>query len=251
MNIPTRIAALGLSIALMGSMAAFAQTDSANTPAAELAVLKAQIETMREYQDQFLSMAQWSLGTVFGLALALAAFSWYTNKTSYERDRDALRQEIKALNDEARAAVLEEIRKASRDLESGLENRQSTIQKAIEKTLDGKTEKLATRISKLNEEVLELKSKSVEREAQESERLGNYRWAIYKYCEFLDLCVKRQTDHYEAGDTLDAIRKILEKPDIRLDADTVTEAVEALKRLPSRYHTAAEGLTERLKKAVA
>lgn len=250
------LVAIGSLIALVGATEVIAQTSAAstappNTPATEVAVLKAQLETIRQYQDRFISMAQWSLGTVIGLALALAAFSWYNNKTSYERDRDVLRQESKLLSEEVRAALLEEVRRASRDLDSGLEKRQSTIQNAIEKNLESKTEKLGSRMARLNDDLLELKSDAVEREAKESEETGAYRWAIYKYCELLDLSVKRQTDSYEAGDTLDAMRKILDKPGIALDADSVTDAVEALKRLPPRYHAAAEGLIQRLKRGLA
>jgi hypothetical protein len=244
------LAAIGSMIVFMGAAEVLAQANIANTPAAEVAVLKAQLETMRQYQDRFISMAQWSLGTVIGLAFALAAFSWFNNKTSYERDRDALRQASKNLSDEVRAALLEEIRQASRDLDRGLENRQSTIQKAFEKVLDARIEKLTARIAKLNDELLELKSNAVQREAEESEKTGTYPWAIYKYCELLELSVRRQTDHYEAGDTLDAIRKILDKPGLALDADIVTGAVETLKRLPPRYHAAAEGLIQLLKKAL-
>ena len=42
-------------------------------------VLKAELETTQAFQDRFISMVQWSMGTVIAIALGLAAFSWYSS----------------------------------------------------------------------------------------------------------------------------------------------------------------------------
>lgn len=227
-----------------------AQPSPAGTPSGDVAVLKAQLETTRQFQDSFMSMAQWTLGTAVAVALALAAFSWYGNKASYERDRDALRREIDALKKELSATVLTEVEKTSRRIDESLATRETAIRTATEKALQPKLDRLQASVAEVASDVLDLQASAVEAEARDAQERKRYCWAIVKYSEFLDLCVKRQTDFYEASDVIDEIRKIVKLPDAALDADTVNTAVASLNRLPKVHHAATESLIESLKRAL-
>jgi hypothetical protein len=218
-------------------------------PQTEVVALRAQLETMRSYQDRFIAIVLWALGTVITIALGLAAFGWYTNKTTYERDRDALRQERETLRHELRALLSDEIRRVSQELTASLSEREKSASQATEKSLDAKLEKLNSRMNSIAGDVLDVQHDTVVREAEEALRDKRYAWALYKYSESLESSVKRRADHYEVGDTLDEMRKILDIPDVSLDADAVTTTVEALKRLPTRYQAAAESLIRRVKQA--
>ncbi len=72
-----------------------------------------------------------------------------------------------------------------------------------------------------------------------------------KYCQALEICVKRQTDFYQASEALDAINEILKTPGVSMDTDTVTSAVEILQRLPKQHHAVTVSSVTRLKKALA
>lgn len=220
-------------------------------PAPEVAALRAQLEIIRNYQDRFIAIVQWALTTVVAVALGLAAFSWYTNKTSYERDRDSLRHERETLRQELRALVTEEGQQITKELKSSLSAQQGAVQASLEKAFDAKLEKITARIAKTNEKLLDVESDVVRREAEEAKNTKSYAWAIYKYSELLGLSVKRSADHYEVGETLDAMREILSIEGVSLSSDNVTTAVEALDRLPSRYQAAAARLIERVKQAHA
>lgn len=215
----------------------------------QAALLRAQLETVREYQDRFIAIVLWALGTVLAVALGLTAFSWYSNKTTYERDREAVRHEREALRQELRALVAEETRRSSQELTATLTERQTTIQQAVAKTLDPKLEKLNEQLTAAVGQIMELTGDALRREAEDAVQKKSYAWAIYNYCRHLDVSVKRGSDHYEVGGTLDEIRKILDTPGVLLRSDDVTSTVEALQRLPQRYRAAAELLVRRVKAA--
>lgn len=98
---------------------------------------------------------------------------------------------------------------------------------------------------------MELKADAEFNEAKAAQSAKRYEWAVYKYCQALEIYVKRQTDFYQASDALDAINEILKTPGVSMDTDTVTSAVEILQRLPKQHHAVTESLITRLKKALA
>lgn len=239
------------AIALLLPVELHAQAAAASAPTTELAVLRAQLETTRQFQDSFISMGQWVLASAVGVAFAIAAFSWSSNRIAYERERDFLRQEAQTMRDQIATTIENEVLAVAERLEKTIASKQLDIQEAVEKALKSKFSSLESKISAVNERVLDLLADSMEREAIESLAKQSYAWALYKYCELLDLIVERKTDHYEAGDVLDEIRKIVELPQFEPDADSVSKLTEALKRLPTRYHAVAETLTAKVKTRLA
>ena len=218
--------------------------------AAEIAVLKAQLDVMRQMQDSFLSMAQWALGTAVAVGLALAAFGWHTNKTNYERDREALQSEAKALRDSLAATLKEGLREAQSAVDQSLAARQTAIQAAVEKANQAKLDAQAAKLNGVRDDVYQIQAESMEKEADESVTKAMYGWAVYKYGQVLDLYVTRHTDEYEAADILDKLLKIVRTQGVSLDADTVNTAVETLQRLPKRHHAACEPLISGLKRCL-
>jgi hypothetical protein len=215
----------------------------------ELRVLKTQIATTQEYQDQFISIVQWSLGAVLAMALGLAAFNWYSSKASYERDIQSLRQENRALHAELTALIRTEADASAKRLTDGLSARQVEIQAAVSKALEQKLAKQSSDISEVKTDVLDLQYRETQREAKEAARDKNYSWAIYTYSELLGISVRQGSDHYQVGEILDEIGKLLDNPATALSADNVTEVVESLKRLPQRYQAAAQNLIPRINRA--
>jgi hypothetical protein len=235
----------------MVSVAIAAQVNTSVAPVVshateELHVLKVQLATIQDYQDQFVSMVQWSLGAVLAMALGLAAFNWYSSKASYERDIASLRQENKALHAELTAMIKAEADASAKRLVEALSERQKEIQAAVAKSLDPKLQKHSSDIADLISDVLELQYERIKQNAEEAAKNERYAWAIYEYCDLLDLSVKNHSDHYQVGDILDEIQKLLGNPKTLLSADDVTHATESLKRLPQRYQAAAQNLIPKI-----
>lgn len=208
----------------------------------EVKVLEAQVAIMREYQDQFVSMVNWSLGAVLTMAFGLAAFNWYSSKASYDRDIQALRQENKTLHIELSALLKSEANQIEKNLRETLATAQTDIQNTFTKLVDSK-------ISSIKNEVLSLKFKSTKQEAKDALEKKSYEWAISKYCELLEVSVRQGSDHYEVGEILDAIGDVLDNPATSLSADSVTDAIESMQRLPTRYQAAAQNLIQRITRA--
>jgi len=224
---------------------------AASSPSAEVQVLKAQLESMRSFHDSFVSMAQWALGTAIAVVLSLAVFSWFTSKTNYERDRDLLKQQAQSLKDEIALQLQKELLESRKALEATLTTKQAAIQKAVEAAVNPKIQAAQSAAKDANDLALELKADAEFNEAKTAQKEKRYAWAVYKYCQALEIYVKRETDFYEASDALDAINEILKTPGVSMDADTVSSAVEVLQRLPKQHHAATESLIARLKRALA
>lgn len=65
--------------------------DAANT---QIEVLKAQVEVMKSYQDNFLSTVYWSLGGVVSIVFILVGYSWLTNFKNQEKEIQLLKDLI-------------------------------------------------------------------------------------------------------------------------------------------------------------
>jgi|GEM_PF-6641681 len=102
----TILCAITIIVMFTLSVHAFAAPDNTQllqqnlaTAQEEVKQLKAQQKVIQSYQDNFLSTVYWSLGTVSTIVLILIGFSWFANLRNYERDKNALREELKNVTD--------------------------------------------------------------------------------------------------------------------------------------------------------
>lgn len=77
----------------------------ADAGSVEITMLRAQLEQARAHDAQIVGMAASEFQIVGAVALALAAFSWYTTHRSYERDRDSLQREVHHLVEQERTTL--------------------------------------------------------------------------------------------------------------------------------------------------
>lgn len=251
MKIQSLILLAALTMVIPNASATEKAANSQTTnQASEIAILKAQLDTTRQMQDSFLSMAQWTLGSAIVVALALAVFGWHTNKINYDRDREAIQSESKSVRESLNIAVREGLHESSLSLENTLSKRQNEIQQAVERVLQGKINALSSTISSVKDDVLGIQAEFIEKEANDAVDKKRFGWAVYQYGLLLDIYVKRNTDHYEASDVLDKLFKIVRTPSISLDADTVNKIVTTLQRLPKSHHAACEPLISELKECL-
>ncbi|MDP1550585.1 MAG: hypothetical protein Q8L97_10585 [Nitrosomonas sp.] len=215
----------------------------------EIAVLRAQLESIEKYQDQILSVVLWSLGAVIAMSLGLAAFNWFANKVSYERDIQAIKQETQAGVSVLEAQLKSEIGQETQKITSEIGAREESMKIAIIKELSKRIDAQTRVIDKQAKEILDLQFENVEREAEDSVAKKRYEWAIYKYCDLLNISVKQGSYSYQAGEILDKISQILDKPEVSLSSDNVTKAIETFSNLPPSHLTAAQNLIPKIKKA--
>jgi hypothetical protein len=63
----------------------------------QIELLRAQLQTMKDYDQRLLSTVYWSLGGVAGLAILLCGYSWYNNNVLFQREKEITRKEIREM----------------------------------------------------------------------------------------------------------------------------------------------------------
>lgn len=224
---------------------------SGNAQATEVAVLRAQLETTKQFHDSYMTVTVSALGTAIAIVLALAAFSWFTSKSNYERDRAFLEEKVAALRRELDTLVQERTSQLQKELADSLDARQAGIQKAVEASTAPKITALSAKVEKVRSTALDLQIGNQLETAKRSVAAHLYDYAITEYCEAIRLHVERGSDSYMAGDIFDKIHAVLKMPDVKMSADNLTDAVGILEALPKEHRHLAEQLVQRLKQLVS
>lgn len=213
----------------------------------EVAVLRAQLETTKQFHDSYMTVTVSALGTAIAIVLALAVFSWFTSKSNYERDRAFLEEKVAILKRELEANAKRQADEIRKELVTTIDTRQAAISKAVESALTQKISTLSVEINRVKSTALELKIETQLNTAKTSLKDKMYDYAIAEYCEAIRLHVERGTDSFMAGDIFDKIYAILKIPDVHMSADNLKEAIDILEALPKDHKYIAEQLVIRLK----
>src|SRR5690349_22451097 len=102
----------------------------------EVERLKDEIQLLKSFQSDILQTVYWGLGAVFALALLLLGYNWISANKMYERDRNALKEEI--INAQKQAHVELETR-----VNSALNTALITANETSQRLITGVNEKLA------------------------------------------------------------------------------------------------------------
>ena len=236
-----------LCVSAATTTATAASAASHPLPSTEVAVLRAQLETTKQFHDAYMTVTVWALGTAVAIVLALALFSWFTSKSNYERDRAFLEEKVTQLR--AEISTLSE--KASSQIQTettaALESRQAAITKSIEASIAQKLTSLSRRITESKGLALDLHIAAKLEKASQSVGQKMYDFAIVEYCEAISLQVQRGSDSYLAGDVFDKINETLRVPGLSISADNLTDAIATLEALPVAHKHITDSMIPRLK----
>ena len=143
-------------VAFTGGMTQAAQTAVPPTEPAveevdlEVIELRAQLEQMRRTDDQLLETIYWSLGGLVTVSVILVGYSWFSSTRTHERDREALKQELRSLVREDISVAERKLREqAEQVLEQVREDAHREITQGLDvtrRTLSGTTDRLQQRI---------------------------------------------------------------------------------------------------------
>ena len=98
----------------------------AQSEVTKVAILQAQLEIIRNYDENLLNTVYWSLGTTVGIMLLVVGLGWYSNFRVYTRDVAEMERNIKKLVDAQKSTVLAEL---SGDLSSRIASQIESLDK--------------------------------------------------------------------------------------------------------------------------
>jgi uncharacterized protein YejL (UPF0352 family) len=181
-----------------------------------LAVLRAQLETMRAYDQRLLATVYYALAGIGSAVLLVVRLGWYTNFRLYRRDVEDLKGSIKS-----------QISALARDLEPKLRQVASEAgQQAVQSSLRS---------------LKELQYEQTKAEAEKWERDGIDANALITYARAIDFALDISPD-FQIPHILDEMVRILKKKKAILTALVIGRVNAQLVKIPAEYTQAVDAV---------
>lgn len=141
-----------ISVPKASAVASAHQASAESLDAEQIALLREQVKSGKEYQNSLLNVVCWSLSGTLAIALLLAGFGWWSNFKIYEADK-------KRLSEDFEAKLIK--------LKSDLEVRKLEHRSELEKSMDEKNaqnfERVQQEAQALRAEIPSLRSEFLDR----------------------------------------------------------------------------------------
>ena len=236
-NLPFLVAVSLFLIVVLGAPM-YAQTPSptftpiivnlpqSQTEPEKLAVLQAQLNLMREYDQRLLNTVYWSLGGMGGVILLVIGLGWYTNFRLYTRELDTLRDSLKReIQATLRAEMSDAAEKAGRDAVREIESTVRTL---------GRDMKF-------------MKYDLLKTEAERWKVGGYTANAIMSYAEMAEVALEAKFEIY-VSEALDNLRKTFREVE-SIPSGHAKRVTEIINRLPPEYIADVEAIRKLLLEA--
>lgn len=225
----------------------YSSTETPSAAAQDLAVLRAQLETMRSFTDGLLATVHWSLGAVVVVASLLVGFGWFNSARLHDRDIQAVRSEVAALVSAQGATLRTDIERTMKEgvseVASSADDAARRVVTSIVSPLKKDAQDHAKALAKLRVEFYYAKHRAEARYWEWQGVKGN---EVTQYVEMLGLAL-RQEDAFEISVATKGIDVLLPEVD-DLHSSTVTELVSLLDRMPPEYSIQAERIRANLRR---
>ena len=226
----------------------------------EAALLRAQLEVMRQYDERLLQTVYWALGTAFGLVLFAAGAGWYVNFRLYERDKQALRTELRSEVEtrsatigrslehglqEARTSLDDAIKKITADLHEEASRQREQIEEAAVQAGEAAARNLQAHFKKMQREMLYMRYTASRSDAQRWREQGVHDNELHEYMKSLTMATQLVeysiSWDWTVARALDDIQEAL-KSGARPGVVEATELSEMVAVLPDKYSIEVERL---------
>jgi hypothetical protein len=210
---------------------------SASDTVALTSELKTQNALLKDYHQHLLATVYYSLGGLVTIAILLVGFGWYSNFRIYDRDKQALSDELHKKLQEYEQALL-----------SAYETRAAELVRQQEALFAPREKRLNERINQALQEPLQriawLEYSLAEMKLKEWKRKGVAENEIRESLEMLK-AASELDDSFFIGRCLDYINDALNRAR-RLEGSYIQYILESLKRLPETFKPQADALQRRL-----
>ena len=203
----------------------------------EVVALKAQLEVMRAYDDRLLETVYWALGTTVSILLGLVVFGWFTNFRVYERDKQAIREDLQLF-------VREELSKIQKGLQDEANQRYQTIINSAQEAIKAEVVPLMGQIKDLRKLIFEIRYRMTIEEAKREEEKSKLR-ALDYYVLAIELTQELSPAYY--NEPLKELQQLLENWKEPLPPPPIINQVkDALSKIPKEFKTEIEAIQQYL-----
>lgn len=196
----------------------------------EVVALQAQLEQMRRSDERLLQMVNWALSALLTVGLVLVGYSWFSSGRAYDRDKDALRQEL-------RGALLEQTAKAEETSRARADDQYRSLSKAstaaLAEALSDVREGFDDTLETLKRETKIMKYDLLRAEADSMEGKGHLELAIGKHMDIIEVGRKIEWEWMIARG-LESIKRLLKEGAVP-DGVRTRELTFMLNELPKDY----------------
>jgi hypothetical protein len=238
------IALLAVASIMHSQRPAFSQAASPSpNESARLDRLEAQFAVVRDYNDDFMSVLIWGLGTVGTIAVVLIGLNWFQSTR-------ALRREFEVLKAELTGSVSEMSAASESKMASSLGELQKKLEASTTKVVDEKVAQLRGGLKGLKSRVLELEFQTIEQQVDHWLKTDVAINAVNTCRELIDCAVEMQEDWRISGavDKLNESLDALSTRPTRPEAMELSELEAAVERIPASLKGAKSALLTRLSK---
>jgi hypothetical protein len=226
----------------------------------EDAILRAQLELMRQYDERLLQTVYWALGTALTLVLFAAGAGWYVNFRLYERDKQALRsdlhsevetqtasigRDLKQDTEQTRSSLDETVKKMTVDLHEQADRRSKQIEKAAVEAGEAAVRSLQAEFKKMQIDIIKMRYEASIRDAENWRSKGVYANELREYMNAVSLATQLAefASPYEffREQALEGVQRALEAGP-PLGARELAHMKELIDALPSKYSIQADRL---------
>ncbi len=235
-------------------------SSSESQPDSEAAILRAQLDVMRQYDERLLQTVYWALGTALALVVFAASAGWYVNVRLYEREKEALRSELHlALETKIRdisESVQQDVQEAQTSLDDALTDmgkdlREQTnrrfqeIEKLAREAGKAAADTLQAQFKQMQHDMMYMENTTLRRDAETWRERGVHTNELRAYIRSLSLATQlmefSSANEWLVARALEGIQGALEAGG-RPDVQGLTKITALLGTLPDEYSIEVERL---------
>jgi hypothetical protein len=209
------------------------KTSTVNNQEIQIAVLKSQVESSKQYDQSLLATIHWALGGVLAIMGVIVALNWFYNYANYAREKEAIYHEI-----------TREVSKSIAELQISIA---SSIENKVKRDFDSKIELVKMELLHEKVDVKELQT-------TEYITRGVYANAIRAQCEIVNICKEYRGLDYRIVRSLDKIIEGLEElksTDFPVTTELLQDISDSISGLPESMKASVDHINDLLSKLIA
>ncbi|TDX36563.1 hypothetical protein C7954_1478 [Halanaerobium congolense] len=214
----------------------------------EIEILSEKFEILKYDNDRILSTALWVLGISTTFVIAIISIYGYFNMRMSEKERTALKEEMKGLLiqrlEETKNEIDDKYNKQVNNMNKKFRKLEKNNKLVINNILDEKLSSINTEINTLQEDIYNIRIDIAKHEI-ELKKDGPKSTLLRYYIEYVEICLEKNIE-WRINDSLKEIEKLID--DIKpLNSFEEGKVISLLKALPKDYEIAKGRISEMLK----